>query len=191
MYMHYNRNLSIEIFRDSETPDVQIDLAVTALKEIQQISKHIKIIERGGLLELSEPGLDVIYTRDMPLHDIRTDFGVILTSRRLVLPSNVWEPGSNDRIVVGNTWIGLDKPLTLIDAERTRSLKNSTKHEVGHFIGVPRKGKNFDGDCHCNRPACVMHSVTKIEIQQEDYCGNCTTQFAKNAFKLMKLKYSQ
>ncbi|USN96267.1 MAG: hypothetical protein H6797_04295 [Candidatus Nomurabacteria bacterium] len=186
--MHYNRNLSIEIFRDSETPDVQVDLAVTALEEIRQITKHIEIVERGNVLQLSEPGVDAVYTKDVPLHKIQTDFGIILSSRPLVLPTMLGQPPNTGNITVGNAWVGLDKPFAVIDAERTYSLKNSTKHEVGHFIGVPRKGKYFDGDCHCNRPNCVMHSMTKIEIEQDDYCHNCTAQLAKNAFNLMRLK---
>jgi hypothetical protein len=180
------RTLSIEIFRDIETPGISIDAAIEGLEEVRGIIGSLVIVARNGLLRLSKPDKDIIRTNKIPPLDIETDFGIILTGRRIIMPSKKRLPISKGNITVGltvHTKQGSD--FALIDALNSRSVRGSTMHEKGHLLGIPNGGEDFDGFCHCRRRDCVMHSQILYRVEQTDYCDSCQYQLAKSAMTLM------
>lgn len=178
------RSLSVEIFRDINTPDVSIDAAVEGLEAVRGIVGSLEIVARNGLLRLTQHESDIIRTDQLPALDIRTDFGLILTGRPIVMPSAWQRPIHEGNITVGLT-VHPDQAndYALIDAARTRSLKNSTMHEAGHLLGIPNRGKHFDGGCHCRRGRCLMHA--ELRLTQTDYCNKCKKQLARSAERLL------
>lgn len=184
--MDYARRISIEIYRDIETPEIAIDAAVSGLEEVGQRVPGLDIIARGGLMRVSQPGTETIETAKLPRLDIEADFAMVITGRRLAVPTdamNVILPGN---IVIGNTWPnGNTKPFSLIDAERGLSPRITAKHELGHLLRFPREGRKFDGDCHCTSGRCVMHAV--LDIRRDDYCRRCYRQLSRNVMRLLEL----
>lgn len=177
------RTISIELFRDIATPDVSLDLAVKGLEHIRRIIPSLEIVERGGLVKLNE-GTLYIRSEELPVLDIHTDFGIILTDRQIFMPLEQQMPLHDDSITIGLTnHVEQGSDYALVDVLRSDSVKCSTMHETGHLLDIPNKGKKFDGNCHCVKRSCIMHA--ELLLKQTDYCRRCTQQLAKSAMRLL------
>lgn len=180
------RSISVEIFRDLETPDVSINDAVAGLADIQQLIEPLKIIDKNRRLKLSKLGSSAIYTNQITSFNIRSDFGIILTERPIIVASGAKDNKlQSGQITVGNTWPnGRSSPFSLIDAQRSYSVKNSTMHELGHLFRVPGSGESYDGDCHCIDDNCVMHPL--LAVERSAFCNDCEKQLVKSAANLIE-----
>lgn len=179
------RTISVEIFRDIETPDVSIERAIAGLEAVRQIVMPLEIVARNGLLRLSSYESNVIRTDKLPPVDIRTDFGIILTKQMIVMPAERQMPIHDGNLTVGLT----NHPdgasdYSIIDTWRTNSVINSTMHETGHLFSIPNGGETFDGGCHCMRPECLMYG--ELLDCQTTYCTNCTHSLRESAARMTR-----
>jgi hypothetical protein len=179
--MNHERQISIEVFRDIEAPDISIDAALAGLGEIKRVVGPIHIVERSGQLDPTQIKTSIIETLYVPKLDIQTDFGVIVTNRPMVPPvADQQQLLDNNRVIVGRSWnIGDYKPFVIIDALRSINPRNTTMHETAHLLGIRN-----DKEGHCLRPDCIMHS--KISIEQIYFCNECTRQLTKSALRLIE-----
>lgn len=188
--MYGSKRISIEVFRDVETPEIPIDAVIAGLKEVRTLVPTIEVVARNGLMRISDPGTEAIHTKSLPILDIETDFGMIITGRPIVIPPSAASRIAPGNLVVGNTLpTGLNKPFSIIDAARARFPRQTTKHELGHLFKIPHEGERFDGDCHCTDRKCVMHAISQPE--RDDFCGRCAKQLGRSALGLSILKTRQ
>lgn len=183
--MYPRDRINIEIFRDAATSDVPVDKVVLGLYEAGEIISELNVINNNRRVNIGPRRRNSIDTNRLSLPRIRSDMGMIVTSRRLLVPN---QDGKIQRgnIVVGSTWPYADKPFSILDAGHGMSPLITAKHEFGHLMQIPRGGETFDGDCHCTNENCVMHAI--INLERNDYCSDCKTQLGASALRLIALK---
>lgn len=177
--MSFERVVSVEVLRDIETTSIPLHLAVASLREIQQVTDGLKIIDSGDPIVLSDPGSGVIHTDKLPWSDIRADFAIVLTDRRIIMPPDLHNPLSPGNITVGLTdHVAKSKPFSIIDFASTLSVKNSLKHEFGHEVGLG----------HCGHDRCNMHAICTMD--RADYCASCAGQLARKVFSMISMDHN-
>lgn len=182
--MYSTNRINLEIFRDSATPDVSVDGVLSGLLETAEIIPELEIIDNNRRIRTGPRRNKNVITNDIRLPKLRADLGMIVTSRRLVVPNPDGRVLAGNT-VVGNTWPYAITPFSILDANST-SPRITAKHELGHLLHIPRSGESFDGDCHCMGDYCVMHAI--ISRERDDYCDNCKPQLARSALRLIEYK---
>lgn len=182
--MEPTRRISIEVLTDSEAPHAPIDEVARGLEEISNKLPMIEIVARGGLVRVSQSSSVAIDTGDMPLINIESDFGIIVTSRPIVVPSSELNIVVPNAIVVGNTWHTNEKSFSMVDVARARSPRITAKHEVGHLFHIPNGGKKFDNYFHCTSNHCIMHAIAGGE--RNEFCKRCFKQLSRSVQNLLE-----
>lgn len=182
--MYSSSRINLEIFRDYATPDVSVDDIVNGLVESAEIIPQIEIIDHNRKINTGPRNSQEIITKNLRLPQLRADMGMIVTSRRLVVPNSDGRVLKGN-IVVGSTWPYAATPFSILDANGM-SPRITAKHELGHLMQIPREGEYFDGDCHCTDDSCLMHAI--IRRERENYCDSCQAQLARSALRLIEYK---
>ncbi len=195
-------SLSVEVFRDFSTPEVNLEPVLEDLRILQVITGAIEVVKTTRQLKFLQDNHVIERNPYMKLPKFDADLNVVATTRELgssVVPYSgiAYTPsnGPNRRLAFVNT--------------RPEDGKHATGHNVGHLLGL--------GECHCS--GCMMYPehektsqaqrllvkafATTIfggvrvnamdrlingEPVEDTLCGDCTTDVLRNVDALLQSK---
>lgn len=179
--MGHKERLTLEIFRDSMTPDVTLDGATLGMAKILDRVPDIDVVDDGLVAHIAERGgkadASYVYTEDFSLH---TDMAVIMTGRPLYVGGIFkWLPWNRGSIVGEafdkHDWRGghpLGYAVVSVNSEDDGAW--TFAHETGHLLGV--------GHCKCSD--CLMQTATELSAESH-FCDKCSSRLAQGALTLM------
>ena len=204
--------LTVEIFRDADTPDISLDEVEAGIEAVRTIATGLQIVRKNRLVRIATPGADVVYPSKVRFARQSTDYNVVLTGREL-RDDLVKDDDKVESKIAGMTY----KRVSIITSTSI-DVKLATQHETAHLLHLKRSGDAHDGDGHCTNEGCIMlanadvrplykftftqtrwdkvlrrpgtlhHEMVGIESERKAFCGECTQQLGMIAFYLQKLK---
>ena len=154
-------SITVEIFRDYVTPEVEIDTVLKGMDILKGITNAIEVVNDMRMIRLNGVDTDFIDSNhDFNWPDFSADINIFATNRPLATN------GVLDEQVYGATAQRLGVALIPIKPTATRvALVTSTEgkssslavaHEVGHLFDLKRSGETNDQNGHCLDEHCVM-----------------------------------
>ena len=180
--------ISIEVFRDRNTSDTAIELAVRALNEMNPLlDDGLEVIDSGRLALLSYPGDISIDTQDLPTLETRADYGMVMTRSALMPYPRLREQfAKRNEILAGLALVHEKRPYAIVNAKHPKTPLITVKHEFGHLMNLKQNGEHYDNDHHCTREQCTMYRSAIHE--RTDFCNECSDHMATYAFTRRKKK---
>lgn len=190
-----SRPISIEVFKDTETPCVDPSIALPAIKYVSDLT--------GGSLQFVDGSkeLQVSRRRHMPtvtpydthhlVGNSSADIMLILTERNIVMETIEHPIGYSERdpkksggVAVVSTYRTSPEIATFTVA-----------HELGHLYGLSY-GEGAHSH-HCDDDTCLMHSSTSyreyqsentvhLSMENQAFCTPCGQQLGRRALFMLR-----
>jgi hypothetical protein len=211
------RTLTVEIFKDLETPEVDLDCIAAGVARVAGVATGLAVERAGRSLRLTRPGAPDVsfdYVRQWPRFS--ADINIIGTTRPIVTSDKTGLPGRRpeELQVVGNSQISgpLRHLLRIALVRDAVGLEPdyTTAHEFGHLLNVrPKVLAQGVSKEHCASAECLMYSVYETAaapyrdkalstsrfiqnsirpVRRLEYCGGCAESIGRHAFFLTQLK---
>lgn len=189
--------LTVEIVKDSATPEVDISLPRLGVRYVAELSKGAFMLTAGTSDTLTvRPDSPVISLDDTYDHIPKPgDFRILLTGRKLEIPSLTTPLGYAQYV---NEHSGGIAVVSTYDCNEG-NVAAVTAHELGHLFHL-----SYDeGSDHCENPTCLMHHTAQYSsarhleapegtrILNNRYCQPCEVQIGRRALRLMYQKKSE
>lgn len=210
-----SKHLSIEVFRDYETPEVPTESAEQAVELLIKYTDGIAISSMNRMIKIgTKSTLPEIESIRFPYTSMNSDLNLIVTSR----PFESKDPGMVLKgIAQRHTHDGGVKRVAIVSTDKNRNPDITGAHELGHLLNMKSHGETFDGKGHCSLPDCMMHGVRNVPMDDiriarasvmsnlakrfqrvqdvvvenrphENLCNECAYQLGENAFWLLRAK---
>lgn len=179
-------NIRVGIYRDIETPEVDINSAVIGIDKLHAAFGNIAVSETHRLVQLTPEPKKVITSSNVNWLETDNHMNFVYTSRILHAGSaNL--PKENFGTVGMSVYRPYRKPFVIIDAiHAPHLLDNVVRHEAAHIVRVKDSGKFFDHGDHCNHPQCLMQPVAQKHL--DEFCPECSEQLDERLYKLSRLE---
>lgn len=146
------QKLNIEVFRDSNCPDVDPTPHLESIENMGALATHVTLRSEVRDEALPDGPIGIGNWVEMPTD---ADIAVVLTGRTL---------GENGDATVAGRCLGSPdrlKNTILVAYPDHPSAPTTTRHEVAHAFGLVLKeqGVNAHDASHCDDYNCVMHAV--------------------------------
>jgi hypothetical protein len=203
------QSISVEIFREVTSPDVDVQIAHEGLAAVNAIAKNLEIIKDTRKLNLGgEAGAPL--SRNIRWPFLQPDLAVILTNR----PFGETELGP-DYIKVGHSerLLHLDRAISIVNVNASNPVA-TVAHETGHMLGLTYA--NQEDSMHCELESCTMNAAIKESVGSlisseiynwfeeqglrtpghknryakdgTEFCDPCQEQLARRSFFLLQHK---
>lgn len=200
--------LSLEIFRDVETPDANTDLVESGVGIVNEvIDGKIDITQSSRKMRISKQGAKAVVASRIRWNASSIDFRVVTTSRPID-DENAFVSGFAMRRPNG----GGDAVVSAFHRKEL-TLATTTAHELGHLFGLKYDGTDSH---HCSDSDCIMFYAARTELEevkikkkgiaswlerrgyvapeysleevspQQDFCNPCAAQLARKSFFLLQ-----
>lgn len=151
--------LTAEIFRDYDTPSVDVAPVVGSLLDVRDIIGGLDVIGTRRKLKIGEgsPLLPMGVLRGVMFD---ADFNVIVTDRPILPPGATPVVAADGRLIApGNSSSVLRTlphltRLAYVSSTGEHLMKPGTIHQFGHLLDM--RPKEAVGKVHCSRPDCIM-----------------------------------
>lgn len=181
-----DNKIRVGIYRDIETPEVDINSAVVGIDKLRVAFGNIAISETHRLVQLTSEPKKVITSSNVNWLETDNHMNFVYTSRIL-------RAGSANLPKEGFGTVGMSvyrpyrKPFVIIDAVHApHLLDNVVQHEAAHLVKIKDSGKYFDLDDHCNHPRCLMQPIAQKHL--DNFCPECSEQLDERLYRLSKLE---
>lgn len=187
-------HISIEVFKDVETPHVDPSIALPAIRYISRLT--------GGSLQATDGVKELQVSRKLhapiitpadteDFLDTPTDIALILTERDLalegiaaVLGYSQRNPEKSGGVAVVSTFHTSPEIATLTAA-----------HEIGHLYGLTYG--DTQTELHCDDAACIMHTKalfceikthqsSHLSFENQAFCNPCSKQLGRRALFMLR-----
>lgn len=187
-------HISIEVFKDVETPHIDPSIALPAIRYISRLTGgSLQAIDGVKELQVSRklhaPIITPADTEDFL--DTPTDIALILTERDLalegiaaVLGYSQRNPEKSGGVAVVSTFHTSPEIATLTAA-----------HEIGHLYGLTYG--DTQTELHCGDAACIMHTKalfceikthqsSHLSFENQAFCTPCGKQLGRRALFMLR-----
>lgn len=206
------RQLSVEVFRDYNYPEIDVQPADDGIEKINRIVQGIEIVRKTRLFKLPS-------WADGSIDMEKIDWPVFPADLNLVLTKTPLSPTESSLTVISGMALSGNKvysPRVAVVDMSYEWTPQVVAHETGHLLGLKQRGSTHDGEGHCRNAHCLMHykddrtnivekvrpksisrllkrniaheHITAVESSQQNFCAECRHQLAVNAFMLAKAK---
>lgn len=190
--MTHKPSLSVEIFRDSATPTIDIEPAEQGIEHIRRVYKGINIVRATRLIHLDdENGQLMIQPPKLPSE--RADLSIILSGRSITQSGKESVPHTQGARTVGFALVA--SRTAIVDVNHGIAQRTVT-HESGHLFNLKVKGETFDGKSHCTDDWCIMNAydITRERYETlqihgvvtERFCEECADQLCESAHNVAR-----
>lgn len=213
--MSNNNKLTVEIFRDLQTPGVSVDPVITSVNGIAKLANaEFDILRADRRLKFAPGRQETIHANNIKWQNLPADINLILSSR----PIRTTKPGYQTQghsIVQPGPKIGVRGAL--ISTYDNDQVTMVASHEIAHTLNLKNGGESWDGDGHCKNEHCLLHkqvntteetvvktpssfagwtrrfksgtmTETKINHINSTPCSECTMQIGFYAAMLLEVK---
>lgn len=159
--MSNNNKLTVEIFRDLQTPGVAVDPIVTSVNSIARLANtEFDILRADRRLKFAPQRQQAIHADNIKWQNLPADINIVL-SERPITGSSFGKRTLGLTSVRGGSGIGTRG--SLISTYDNDHVVAVTSHEVLHALNLKSNGDSSDGEGHCKNEHCIMHKYTNTE----------------------------
>ncbi len=173
--MNPESKLTVEIFRDVQSPDISVERAVAGIDKVREVTDLVELTRADRTCRLMLPGLR--YVLPLPLVQLvpptDADMAVVLTDKTFQSEKTIRERG---KMTAGRTTYNLRRApfaQAVVCTKPHIEVADVVAHETAHMIGPD----------HCGRQECVMSPTRTGE--KSDFCPDCAEDLAISAFNLL------
>lgn len=187
--------ISIELFRDIETPCADPSIALPAINYINRLTgDSLQLVDGSKELQISRRYMPtVIANHTADLITSETDIRLVVTQRDIEIDGNPKALGFSMRNPQKGGGFAVISTFKMIPETATIA----TAHEIGHLYGL-RYADQHD-DHHCEDTSCLMHARTQHNeyvsetfahqsIENQLFCTPCGKQLARRALFMMRYR---
>lgn len=152
--------IPVEIFRDVETPEVDVAIGHLALDILASVADNFTILKDSRQIRISKPGAPAVRAAALRLDGsiqkiTSAPYSIILTNRKLEMPDT-----PDDVIQTGyaQPFRDLRSGVAVISASSATHPGLTTVHEMGHLLGLQYKQESPHSKTsdHCSTEGCLM-----------------------------------
>jgi hypothetical protein len=169
--MTSRRKISIEVRRDSATPQASDEGVAEGIKPLQEIYGDIALVDKGELLFVAPHWRRTVSFAKQP--KIPSDSDMIM-----VLSERPFQGNTPERHVYGKTYsyTKAKGAIAMIDVRVTppEFIQKVVTHEAMHLFGVKETGEHYDGKDHCTDNSCLLQP--SIDGSVNCICDECKVQ---------------
>lgn len=187
-------HISIEVFKDVETPHVDPSIALPAIRYISQLTAgSLQTTDSFRELQISRnQHAPIITPADTEVFlNTSTDIALVLTERDLavegiatVLGYSQRNPEKGGGVAVVSTFHTSPEIATLTAA-----------HEIGHLYGLTYG--DTQTELHCDDTTCIMHTKalfceikthrsSHLSFENQAFCAPCRKQLGRRALFMLR-----
>ena len=211
------RPLTVEIFKDLQTPEVSIDEVLEGVGKTALLAEGLDIVRTGRKLRISKPGAEVVLADKInSWPDFTADINIVTTARPIEISRKVnrTREMSSGTAVLGAAGVTGSLRNTMrvaiVRAGFRLQAAATAGHEIGHLLDVrPHQPARADDADHCADTNCLMapsveaasmeattnHRIAgfflndrAVQAQSPEYCDGCAESLGRNAYFLTKAK---
>lgn len=153
--MQNNRKVTVEVFRDTLTPEVSIDDAEKGLDQIRQHVGNLAVTRTTRRLKIANTPIDHVNAKTIRFPDTDANLNIVLTGRPLEQSEE--KPGTS---IAGQAFYDTRRRMNLFAVVSTATdLETSivVAHEAAHLLNLKQRGK-YHEEGHCTYPTCTMQA---------------------------------
>lgn len=213
------QGITIEVFREPAVPQSEVLYALEGISLVHGVSNAIELTKDSRTLHLkSDPAW--VNTDKIRWPKFSANINIVLTNKALQNNKELESVETGDNLAVSNHLgraigkLGLlsMSSVLLVSTQDPESIVSTTAHEIGHAVGLKRKGEYFDGFGHCMSTECLMFPFdttqtttvrtvskfmglyrkqveeTELTRNGHEFCGECTYQAGYNLHFLKQYK---
>lgn len=175
--MNTSGRITIEIFRDAETPDVDLTSIEKGFGMVQQVVPKLEVqgLDKVRAIRLTRPDQEYIDSTLIRWPRFGADLNIVATERPMItreqdsrfgdvsdeLKGVVREMEAHASPTLGythkreRTFGGL--AVALVNVKKPVFPHMVSSHEIGHMLALKEIGETYDGDAHCVLENCLMY----------------------------------
>lgn len=183
-----NNSIRVGIYRDIETPEVDINSAVVGIDKLHEKFGRIAITETHRFVQLTRRPQTPITADSVNWLETPNHMNFVITNRPI---HDGPKQSTNDSLVTVGMSIHrlLRKPFVVIETMHAPHLiENVIQHEAAHLVKVKNHGEYYDKKDHCNHPNCLMQPTSRQHLN--DFCYECSEQFDERLYNLSKKQFN-
>lgn len=208
-----SRKISVEVFRDIDTPDADPAIAVAGLDLVNVHTEHaLDLVNIDRKMRIARPGDEVVNAAKINWGSSPIDMRLIVTDRPLVTAELA--PGEPLGFAQRDPMRG--GGVAVISTFKSAALEPhlTASHEIGHLFNLAYGEANSQP--HCDDQSCIMAASARSTIDEvrtrrhgvgrwlerrgyllpeyravesrlnREFCSPCTAQLSKRAFFMLK-----
>lgn len=153
------KQLSIEVYRDVDTPEVDPAIGVAGIDIVNAVTNNsLRLVASSRKIRIAQADSPLIDASKVRWGSSPLDMRLVLTNRSLRVNGRERAIGFSDlnpehsggTAVVSTSGIGAAGP------------ESTVAHELGHLFNMQYKTEDSH---HCNSDTCIMHSELKRQIE--------------------------
>lgn len=158
--------LTVEIFRDKDTPSMSIDPVIVGVESLMKITDRLDVAEATQTVEFQKSDDNIIDTT-LLLDPGRADINVFVTGSPFDLTNESGHRllGFAHSLPSARSLIGYRTAVISLYKNKNASL--TAAHEIAHTLNVKEFGYKSDEQGHCVDPCCTMFSEAQSSELKE------------------------
>lgn len=159
--------LSVEVFRDSDTPRTSLFDAEMSLARISRLVGGFSIIDMTRLIGVTTNSFGRADVDRVTWSNMQADLNIVITDKPMV--------DEDHEIILGTTYGNGTQtyPRVAVVDNLQADVKDTLSHEIGHMIELG----------HCGAKSCLMYQ-TSVERLEQVFCHSCKRKLGQNALRI-------